>query len=228
MSYYKYYLRKLVGGSLKPKNSTSIQKQKIKPGQVISFFYSSDDPKNKRKYMRLVFVLNTYRGTGKTLVHGLTLEFIPWTVFKDFIKRILIKDTLGLLKNRYKLVSPVNELVNRPRSFYKTHIQKLSKYNCYRTYEATQMTRIRVTYLDFKTLYSNYNKKELLLDKGDSLADLVNEKRILENELGQKLETIKLKDFNNIIYNRFGSFRQFIEEFKNIKDTDGNDNGVLV
>ena len=225
MSYYKYYLRQLVGGSLKLKNSTLIQKQKIKPGQVVSFFYSSDDPKNKRKYMRLVFVLNTYRGTGKTLVHGLTLEFIPWVVFKDFIRRILIKDTIGLLKNRYKLVSPINELINRPRSFYKTHIRKLSKYNCYRTYEAIRMTNIRVAYLDFRTLYSDYNQKELLLDRDDSLADLVNEKRILEEELGQKLESIKLKDFKEIIHSRFNSFRQFIKEFKYIKKLGDTDDG---
>lgn len=227
MSYYKYYLRQLVGGSLKMNNSVLIQKQKIKPGQVISFFYSSDDPKNKRKYLRLIFVLNTYRGTGKTLVHGLTLEFIPWNVFKDFIRRILIKDTLELLKHRYKLLSPINELVSRPRSFYKTHIRKLAKYDCYRTYEATQMSRIRVTYLDFKTLYSDYNKKELLISKEDSLSELVNEKRILETELGQKLETIKMKDFKKIVHSRFGSFRKFIEEFKNVKDNDDTDEESL-
>lgn len=218
MSYYKNYLRKCVGGSLR------IQRSKIKPGQIVSFMYTSDTPaplgrEKRRKYFRLVFALNTFRGgMGRNKLHGLTLEFIPWGIFKDFLRRILVKDTISLIKRRYDVVAPVNQLINRPRPFYETHVKKLTKYNCYRTYIINDMSNVKVTYLDFRTLFSDHDNKDTLITEQDLIKDISQERLILENAIGMKLNKLNIKEFNRIIKDRFGTVRNFLKEYKEIED----------
>lgn len=218
MSYYKNYLQKCVGGSV------GIPRSKIKPGQIVSFMYTSDDAtsggrKKRRKYLRLVFALNTFRGgLGRSKLHGLSLEFIPWGSFKDFLRRILVKDTISLIKRRYDVVAPVNQLINRPRPFYETHVKKLTKFDCYRTYIINDMSNVKVTYLDFRTLFSDYENKDTLISDEDVIRDINQERLILETAIGMKLSKLNIKEFNRIIKDRFGTVRNFLKEYKEIED----------
>ena len=217
MSFYRAYLSRLVGGF----KNTPIRS--IKPGQVVTFTYAPTDAtkKTKRKLMRIVFVLNTFRDPGGMKLHGINLEILPWSEFKSFLKVILVRDTISLLKRRYELVSPVKELVNRPRSFYTRNIKRLvSSRKCYRTYITTNMSSLKLTYLDFSKIYTGTQKelKEALISKDDSLAQLLREKSLVEGALGVKLDKLSDKKFKSIVIERFGDVDTFLSVFREVED----------
>jgi hypothetical protein len=215
MNYYKDYKRRLVGGI------KSIGKHKIKPGQILTFNYTpTDSQKNKKRtYIRIVFVLSTWRDAKGVKLHALSLEEIPWTLFIKFIKNILIKDTISLLKRRYQLVSPVREIVNRPKPFYVSHIKKLlTTTDSYRTYKLTEVRQPKVGYLNFRTLFGTMQKKDMLISRQDKIEELRQERIMIESTLGLKLDKISDRQFENIIIQRFGSVKKFVEVYRAIEE----------
>lgn len=218
MSFYRAYLSRLVGGF---KNAPI---RSIKPGQVVTFTYAPSDStkKTKRKLMRIVFVLNTFRDTkgGALKLHGINLEILPWSEFKSFLKIVLVQDTISLLKRRYEIVAPITEIVNRPRSFYARNIKRLlSRRKCYRTYITTSVSSLKLAYLDFSKIYSGRGEQQnTLISKDDELAKLLREKKLVENALGVKLDKLTDKKFKNIVLERFGDVDTFLSVFKEVED----------
>lgn len=216
MSFYKTYLSRLVGGF----KSTPVRS--IKPGQIITFSYApSDDTKQtRRKLMRIVFVLNTFRDARGLKLHGINLEILPWSEFKSFLKVVLVKDTISLLKRRYELVSPVKEIVNRPRSFYTSNVKRiLSSRDCYRTYITSNMKATKLAYLDFSKIYTgNRNLRKTLISKDDKLSELIREKKLIETAIGTKLEGLSDAKFKNIIIGRFGDVDTFLSVFREVEN----------
>ena len=127
MSYYSTYLQRLIGGSV---NTT---RTKLSPGQIISFRYKSE--KSNRRLPRLILVLGRHNKGGGMLLHGITLENIPQGDLYSFLKKVIIKDTLALIKRKYEIKGPFSQLIDRPKSFYIRYIRpNLLEYDCYRTY----------------------------------------------------------------------------------------------
>lgn len=216
MSFYRAYLTRLVGGF----KNTNVAR--IKPGQVITFKYnpSDEDKKTRRKLFRIVFVLNTYRDQKSLKLHGLNLEILPWTEFKTFLNNILVTDTISLLKRRYEIKSPVKEIINRPQPFYSSTIKRiLQKRECYRTYITTNMTQIKLGYLDFSKLFSGKkDMQQTLISKQDNINELQREKKIVEDALGFKLDRISDKKFKSVVLERFGDVDTFISVFREVED----------
>lgn len=222
MSFYKAYLSRLVGGF----KNTPIRS--IKPGQIVTFTYApSDDTKTtKRKLMRIVFVLNTFRDARGLKLHGINLEILPWSEFKSFLKVVLVTDTLSLLKRRYELTSPVKEIVNRPQSFYANHVKRILSFrDCYRTYITSNMSNPRLAYLDFSKIYTGQREQtKTLISKDDTLSELLREKKLVETAIGTKLDGLSDRKFKNIVIDRFGDVDTFLSVFREVekfvKETD--------
>ena len=215
MSYYNDYRKRLVGGLRK------VSKYKIKPGQILTFTYLSSDlnKKTRRKYKRIVFILNTWRDPNGLKVHALNLEHIPWISFTQFIKKILITDTVALLKRRYRLVSPVSEIVNRPKNFYEVYVKKLlSTHDCYRTYKINEIQAPSIGYLNFRHLFNTFEKKDMLISRNDTIRNLQEEKIIIEKTLKISLDKVSDAQFESIVKERFGSVREFVKVYRQIED----------
>ena len=216
MSFYKAYLSRLVGGF----KNTPIRS--IKPGQIVTFTYTpSDDTKTtKRKLMRIVFVLNTFRDSRGLKLHGINLEILPWGEFKSFLKIVLVTDTISLLKRRYELISPVKEIVNRPRSFYATNVKRiLSTRDCYRTYITSNMKTTKLAYLDFSKIYTGKTEpKKTLISKDDKLSELIRERKLVESAIGTKLDNLSDTKFKNIVIDRFGDVDTFLSVFREVEN----------
>lgn len=205
MSFYNYYLQKLVGGSVRS------HKNKIKQGQIVSFLYGSTG--SKRKLPRIVFVLNRRNMGHGMKVHGLNLEWIPYQDLARFLKRVLITDTVSLIKRRYELQGPFNELMDRPKGFYASHIKPtLSKHRCYRTYDIAKMKDVKIWMLDWKKILAikTAESSKLLIAKSDNLDDIKRESAIINEVVS--LNNIKLKDkkFEKLIKERFGTVDDFL------------------
>jgi hypothetical protein len=80
------------------------------------------------------------------------------------------------------------------------------------------MSNVKVTYLDFRTLFSDYENKDTLISDEDIIRDINQERLILETAIGMKLSKLNIKEFNRIIKDRFGTVRNFLKEYKEIED----------
>lgn len=215
MSYYRDYLRRMVGGV------RAGNKRLLKPGQICTFRYNNstiDESTSRRKFYRIIFVLNTWKDTKGLKLHALSLENIPWTRFREFIKRIIITDTLSLLKRRYEIKSPISELINRPRPFYDSHVKKLLSFDCYRTYTLTEIKNCKVGYLNFSTLFSDYQKKDTIIRKTDNISDIKMERSVIEKKLNINLSKIDDKTFRAVVIDRFGSVDNFLQVYKDLEE----------
>tara|TARA_Y100001933_G_scaffold263920_1_gene327380 strand:- start:5020 stop:5742 length:723 start_codon:yes stop_codon:yes gene_type:complete len=219
-TYFPAYRNKMVAGFL----PTSIPK--VKRGQLITFRYPEERSRRKSSgtgtVPRLVFVLNQRLNPagGGRLLHGLNLSHVPWLEFRTFLKRLITQDTLTLIKRRYEMKAPITEIIDRPKTFYQKYIQTyLGTYPCYRTYFTHLIKQPKVGTLNYATLFPPSNKKarDLLISKQETLKDIQDEVRVLNEVVN--VNTMKLKDdiFTKLILSRFGSVDNFVEAVLDIE-----------
>ena len=216
MSYYNFYLQRLVGGNV------PYTRHRLSPGQIVSFRYQ--DEKNSRKLPRMVLVLNRINlGGSGPMVHGITLENVPYGALYKFLKKVIVYDTIDLIKRKYELKGPFGEIIERPKSFYKTYVKpNLMEYDCYRTYKLVSMKQVKVWMLNWKKLnvYPSSVSDVAMIDKNDKLSDILTERAILEKNLGVSLSNIrnistgKLKE---VIRERFSTEENFIKILENLE-----------
>ena len=213
MDFYKVYLKKLVGGFLQ--TSTS----RLKPGQIITFKYRDDEP-TRRKLNRLVMVLSSRPGKSGRLIHGLSLQHIPWASYRRFMQKIITHDTLLLIQRRLELQAPITELLEKPRGFYNSYIKRyLEKYDCYRTYSLHKISTPRISYIDYSTMFSTGKKEEraLLINKHDSVKDILKERNVIQKLLRSKDNiSINNKNARMLIIRRFGSIENFYDSVRKL------------
>ena len=220
MSSLTSYYKKLVGGYVK------IPKTKIRPGHVISFKYSTGTLQQKtssRRIPRLVFVLNTQDSrTGSRLIHGLTLEKVPWGSFLSFMSSVVTEDTLTLIKRSYEIRGPFNEIIERPLTYYKKYIKHgILNYDCYRTYEFRGINNLKLWALDYKTLFpsSHTNTRSQLINKSDNISLIQNETKTLNEIINIKTNRhINDSRYRQLIMDRFGSVENFKKATDDIED----------
>jgi hypothetical protein len=221
MSNLPVYIRKTVGGYL------PINKLNVRPGHVISFSYGGERP---RRIPRLIFILNTKDARrGYRLVHGINLENIRWTEFIQFFKKILVTDTLTLIKRKYEIRGPFNELLDKPKAFYSKIIKPGTvKYDdIYRTYKLPQIKNVKLWALNYEGMIQGGGaEKQLLINQDDSIGNIVHSSEIL-NELFD-INTHKLKDttYKQLVINRFGTVGRFynsVAELNEMSDAELKD-----
>ena len=215
MSHYNFYLQRLVGGNV------PYTRHRLSPGQIISFRYK--DERNSRKLPRMVLVLNRInRGTGP-MVHGITLENVPYGALYKFLKKVIVYDTLDLIKRKYELKGPFSEIIERPKSFYTTYVKpNLMEFDCYRTYKLVSMKQVKVWMLNWKKLniYTSSVNDVAMIDKQDKLSDILAERKILEKNLGVSLSNIRnisTPKLREIVIDRFSSEENFIKILENLE-----------
>lgn len=213
MAYLQNYQRKLIAGKLTP---TTVAR--IRRGNIISFKYPitqrNESYIGKGSIQRLVFVLNTYRSRSGRVIHGINLNKIPWISFRNFIKKLVTQDTLTLIKRKYELIPPINDLINRPIPFYTSYVKRhLGEFNCYRTYLIKNIKQPKIGILDYNSVFSpnNVDSKKLLIGKNNTLKEIKLEHKLLEKFL--KVKTVRLKDkaFSDLVLARFGSVENFLD-----------------
>lgn len=220
MDYYKVYLKKLVGGFL------STTPTRLKPGQVITFKYRDDVP-SRRKLSRMILVLSNRPGKNGRLIHGISLQFIPWQLFRSFMQKVITFDTLLLIQRRLEIQAPLNEFLEKPISFYSSYIKRyLKNYDCYRTYSLSKISSPRISCLDYSTMFPTGKREEraLLVNRRDSLNDILKEREVIEKLLKSE-ETISINNKNarRMIIKRFGSVENFYDAVRKL-DTLVDDN----
>lgn len=203
MSQLSVYIRKTVGGSVR------IPKLKMRPGHIVSFEYAGERPK---RIPRLIFILNTTDArTGSRMVHGLNLENIPWSRFLPFLKKLLVTDTITLIKRKYEIRGPFNEILDKPKTFYTKLIKtSIPQFDVYRTYKLSQIKNVKMWALDYSSLMSKNNElQQLLIKKDDKVRDIIDSRDIL-NELFD-IDSGRLKDhkYKQLVIQRFGSVERF-------------------
>lgn len=220
MSYYAKYLQRLVGGSL------PISRNNIEPGHIVSFRYTSE--LSKRKLNRLILVLGKYNKGNGLLLHGLSIEFIPEEKLYAFLKRVIIKDTLALIKRKYEIKGPFSQLIDRPKSFYTKYIKpNLLEYDCYRTYKMYEIKQPKCYMLDWKRLkiFDNTTKTQAKIGKYESLNEVNQGKLLLNKILKTDITTLNNSRFRKLIIDRFGdldSFYELLNDIKNFTDKPGD------
>ena len=212
MSNYNAYLRKLVAGN------TRISKLKLKPGQIISFQYID---RRRRLVPRIVFVLNTSDGrSGSRLVHGLNLENLGWVKFKNFIKAILVSDTVTLIKRKYEIRGPFSEIVDKPLIFYRRFIKPtLVEHDMYRTYKMSDMKTTKIHAIDYSTLFNQSNPiRKLLITKENNIRSIMTQRGVLKELFN--IDTLRLKDrkYNQMVIERFGTEEVFAKSIIEINE----------
>lgn len=199
---------------------------KVKPGQILTFRYPKERSRMESggtgSVPRLLFVLNerTNPAGGGRLLHGLNLSHIPWIAFRKFIKRLITQDTLTLIKRRYELKAPINELIDRPKTFYAKYIKAyLAEYPCYRTYFTKLIRQPKVGILNYATVFppSNRVARDLLIAKGETLREIQEEVRILNEVINIDTMTVKDDMFRQVIMARFGTVENFVEAVLDIE-----------
>ncbi len=220
-TFFPAYRRKMVAGFVPTHMS------RILRGQIITFRYPEERNRvptgGTGTIPRLVFVLNNRinpNGNGR-LLHGLNLSHIPWIQFRTFIKKLMVQDTLTLIKRRYDIKAPINELIERPKTFYSQYIKTyLGDIHCYRTYFVHLIKQPKMGMLNYASVFPPANKtaRELLVSKTETLKDIQEEVRILNDIIN--VNTMKLKDdkFKQIIMSRFGSVENFVEAVLDIEN----------
>ena len=216
MSYYNFYLQRLVGGNV------PLLRHRLAPGHIVSFRYKGEN--QSRKLPRLLLVLNRINLGGKgPMVHGITLEKVPYATLYKFLKKVIVYDTIELIKRKYEIKGPFGEIIERPKSFYRTYVKpNLMEYDCYRTYKLLSMTHVKVWMLNWKKLnvYSSSVSDVAMIDKGDKLSDIVTERKILENALGISLSNIRninSERLRKVIVERFSSEENFLTILENLE-----------
>jgi hypothetical protein len=220
-TFFPAYRRKMVAGFV----PTSISK--FKRGQILTFKYPQDrtrrDSGGTGVVPRLIFVLNhraNPAGGGKML-HGLNLSHIPWTDFRVFLKRLITQDTLTLIKRRYEMKAPIDEIIDRPKSFYQKYIKTyLGDYPCYRTYFANLIRQPKIGTLNYASVFPVSNKlaRDMLVSKTETLKDIQAEVQLLNEVVN--IDTMKLNDdgFKKIILARFQTVENFVEAVLDIEN----------
>ncbi len=203
MSYFNAYYSKLVGGY------TKISKLKLQPGHLVSFNYSGE---RNRKITRLVFILNTHDTRGGTrLVHGMNLENINFTTFMRFIKRILVDDTITLIKRKYEIKGPIGSAIDRPLTFYTRHLKpRFGESDYYRTYKIGLITNLKLWALDYSGLFNKTDENlNLLISSKQKISNIISERNAFKDIFD--IDTMKLKDrkYKQLILQRFGSEEVF-------------------
>ena len=104
------YIRNTVGGYVR------IPKLKMRPGQVISFDYAGE---RSKRIPRLVSILNTKDGRpASRIIHGLSLANMPWRKFLVFLRQLMVDDTITLIKRKYEIRGPFDQILDKPKIFY--------------------------------------------------------------------------------------------------------------
>ena len=227
MSYFSAYSRQLVGGS------TRIPKTKLRPGNVVSFNYNTGKKHQQhisRKIPRLVFILNAKDNrTGSRLIHGPNLEWISWLKFKKFMKIILVRDTVTLIKRRYEIRGPFDEILERPLTYYQNYIKVgMLNWDCYRTYNYGGISNLKLWALDYKTLFppTDTERRSHLINEGDRLSAIQREVTILNDIIDLKSLRVNTRDkkYKQLVMSRFGSVQNFedaaddVEDYVNLTD----------
>lgn len=199
-----------------------VNKNLIETGHLVSFFYKQR--KTGRKVQRLVFVLNKKNLGSGVKIHGINLANIPIPVIKKFIRIVMVKDTVAILKRKFELKGPFSKTIDRPISFYQRYIKTyLSDYDCYRTYNFIEIKRPNIYLLNFDKLnvYPSSIKNEIRIGHGDSIKDILREKEIIFEQFGISFETLTLFEIKQLISKRFGGVDKFLtalQEVENIVD----------
>lgn len=213
MSYYAKYLQRLIGGN------TSVARTKVEPGHIISFRYRSET--SRRKVNRLVLVLGKFNKGGNMLLHGVTVEHIPEPKLYAFLKKVIIKDTLSLIKRKYELKGPFSQLIDRPRTFYSNYIKNnLLEFDCYRTYKMYEIKQPKLYMLDWKKLkiFDNTTHEAAVIGNTESLNEIKQSKLLLNKILKQDITNLNNARFRKLIMDRFGSLDAFYEMLTDIKN----------
>lgn len=212
MSYYAKYLQRLIGGNV------SVSRTNIEPGHIISFRYRSET--NRRKLNRLVLVLGKFNKGGSLLLHGLNIEYIPESKLYNFLKRVIIKDTLSLIKRKYELKGPFSQLIDRPKSFYTNYIKNnLLDFDCYRTYKMYEIKQPKLYMLDWKKLkiFDNNTNDAAVITQQESLVEVNHSRLILNKILKHDIGNLNNARFKKLIIERFGSLSAFYEMLDDLK-----------
>jgi hypothetical protein len=197
------YIRNTVGGHVR------IPKLRMRPGHVISFDYAGE---RSKRIPRLVFILNTKDGRpASRIIHGLSLSNMPWRKFLVFLRQLMVDDTITLIKRKYEIRGPFDQILDKPKTFYTKMLKdEATRHDIYRTYKMASVRNVKLWALDYSRLYgTNQDEKNLLIQKTDTIKNVIDSRYIL-NEIFH-IDTVKLKDqkYKQLVIQRFGSVEQF-------------------
>ena len=212
MTYYAKYIQRLIGGN------TAVVRSKIEPGQIISFRYKGET--TRRKLNRMVLVLGKHNKGSGLLLHGINIEHVPESKLYAFLKRVIIKDTLSLIKRKYELKGPFSQLIDRPKSFYENYVKNnLLEFDCYRTYKMYEIRQPKLFMLDWKKLriFDNTTHEAALITRTETLSEVKQSRMILNKILKQDISNLNNARFKKLINDRFGSLSAFYEMLSDIK-----------
>ena len=219
---FRVYQRNLVGGSARH------DKFSILGGQIISFKYSPPPKKGfahqekTRSIPRLVFVVNP-RDTLHipNVLHGINLEHTQFMEFRRFLTQKRTTDIVTLIKRRYEVRGPFNEIIDSPRlwwgSWVKPYIEPMG---AYRTYIIKHMSNIRLHALNYKGMFPSASVAitSQLIDKFDTIRDIRGEKRAMSQLIGKNAIKLNSAQYKSIVEQKFTSVTDFKNAVENIED----------
>jgi hypothetical protein len=135
------------------------------------------------------------------------MEHISWISFLKILKRILISDTITIIKRKYEIRGPFDEILDKPLTFYKRMLKpNIGNEDVYRTYKYSDITSVKLWALDYSSMFRQVDEnRKLLIHEKDKLVDIMAERKALHEIFD--ISTGRLKDakYRELITQRFGS-----------------------
>ena len=222
-STFRVYQRNLVGGSVRHARTN------ILGGQIISFKYLPPPTKGGFAYQektrsipRLVFVLNP-RDTlhVPNVLHGINLEHTGFMSFRRFLRQIQTTDIVTLIKRRYEVRGPFNEIIDNPALWWSSWVKPyIAPMGAYRTYIIKHMTNIRLHAMNYSTMFPDASTaiKSQLIDKYDTIRDILGESSVMGQLIGKNSIKLNSAQYKSIVEQRFASVADFKNAVENIED----------
>jgi hypothetical protein len=138
------------------------------------------------------------------------------------MKTIITRDTITLIKRRYEIRGPFDEILERPHPYYRSYIKGgLLNRDCYRTYSFRGISNLKLWALDYKTLFasSDTESRSQLINKQDNLKTIKSEITLLNEIINAKTNRV-ITDarYKKLIMDRFGSVKAFADAAQDIED----------
>jgi hypothetical protein len=146
------------------------------------------------------------------------------------MKIILVRDTITLIKRRYEIRGPFDEILERPLTYYQKYIKEgMLSWDCYRTYNFGGISNLKMWALDYKTLFppTDTERRSYLIDENDNLSSIQKEVHMLNDIIDTNSLRLNTRDkkYKDLVMSRFGSVQNFEDVATEVEDhidlTDG-------
>jgi hypothetical protein len=141
--------------------------------------------------------------------------------FRRFLAQIQTTDTVTLIKRRYEIRGPFNEIIDNHALWWGSWVKPyIAPMGAYRTYTIKYMSNIRLHALNYGAMFPRASDtvKAQLIDKFDTIRDIRGESRQMAQLIGKNAIKLNSAQYKSLVEQKFLSVDDFSNAVQNIED----------